>query len=904
VMIDCFFYNDKDWQMEGTFKLRLPNDASPFYFAFGSSVLLNKNKEELPFVNYNQKQTIELTPDNIQQMRSTLWTNPKEARVVPKEKAALAYSQTVNKRVDPALMEWSGGGIFDCRVFPLLPKTMHRIVIGYEVNLISIKNDKVLDFSLPETKSTRIVDIDIANLSNCKSEVTPAFKAQMINNRKLIHIENPETKEISIRISNLKNCMLVNTNDEKEPYFSAFIKPDLPVNASVKVKENAVIMMDVSLSSNPDKFNVWLKLAEAILNNNRGQIKNFAVLFYNVEAFWWKPAFVTNDVSNVAALMEYCNSLLLEGATDMSVAVHEAANPKWQTIKAEKSIFILGDGNITWGESDVMQVLNGIDKSNTFYAFNTGMPESAQDILEQFTRETSGAIYSVTGEDEVNDASIAFRSIPWKIKSINVSNAKDILISGRPGTLYHGQNIHLAGRGMPSAGSSLIMELEQGGIKKTVKYAFSNRIVSDMPKRNYGVIATQMLEEFGFETEKYSIAYATHFGVAGKTCSFLMLDSEEDYKRYNIDQEENLYLINNNPVNEIIGKLMKEVYAALGDAKRTFTNWLNKLTQTPGFEFTIPTVFETLIGKMVSEDFSVKSTGLQCKYHIKSDFSEEITKVLAEKPLDYDNITANSQKLKQINVQDAMKLLSTLVEKNQGDGVLYRDIAFTAMEWQLYNQAYFILKNVLSRRPYEPQTYHAIAQVLVKLNKIDLAVLFYEIAIQAKWDQRFGEFRYIVAMDYMKLLRDIKLNKYKVKFGDYISSRLSALTNEFVTENPEMMITISWNTDFTDIDLHVTEPSGEECFYSHPNTDSGGRLTKDVTQGYGPEMYVLKKVEKGKYKITAHYFSSNRNRASARTKVYATVYQNWGKANEKITQKVVSLDDNKQSQEIMILQID
>ncbi len=51
---------------------------------------------------------------------------------------------------------------------------------------------------------------------------------------------------------------------------------------------------------------------------------------------------------------------------------------------------------------------------------------------------------------------------------------------------------------------------------------------------------------------------------------------------------------------------------------------------------------------------------------------------------------------------------------------------------------------------------------------------------------------------------------------------------------------ITWNTDTTDVDLHVIEPSGEECFYRHRNTRrSGGRLTQDVTQGYGPEMYVL-----------------------------------------------------------------
>jgi hypothetical protein len=38
-------------------------------------------------------------------------------------KRLLAYQQTVRKKIDPALVEWSGAGVFNARVFPLLPRT-------------------------------------------------------------------------------------------------------------------------------------------------------------------------------------------------------------------------------------------------------------------------------------------------------------------------------------------------------------------------------------------------------------------------------------------------------------------------------------------------------------------------------------------------------------------------------------------------------------------------------------------------------------------------------------------------------------------------------------------------------------------------------------------------------------
>jgi uncharacterized protein YfaP (DUF2135 family) len=116
------------------------------------------------------------------------------------------------------------------------------------------------------------------------------------------------------------------------------------------------------------------------------------------------------------------------------------------------------------------------------------------------------------------------------------------------------------------------------------------------------------------------------------------------------------------------------------------------------------------------------------------------------------------------------------------------------------------------------------------------------------------------------------------------------------------VVTITWNTDNTDVDLHVIEPSGEECFYRHRDTRSGGSLTQDVTQGYGPEMYVLRDAPRGNYDIRAHYYASDRNRASARTKVHATVFEDWGTKSEKVTEKVVTLEIGKESHAIATLE--
>ena len=96
-----------------------------------------------------------------------------------------------------------------------------------------------------------------------------------------------------------------------------------------------------------------------------------------------------------------------------------------------------------------------------------------------------------------------------------------------------------------------------------------------------------------------------------------------------------------------------------------------------------------------------------------------------------------------------------------------------------------------------------------------------------------------------------------------------------------LRIMLSWDTDETDVDLHVLEPNGEEAFYRHRRTSSGGFVSEDVTTGYGPEEYLRKDAEKGVYRILANYYASHRQALTGAAVVTATVYTDWGRQNEK-----------------------
>ena len=406
------------------------------------------------------------------------------------------------------------------------------------------------------------------------------------------------------------------------------------------------------------------------------------------------------------------------------------------------------------------------------------------------------------------------------------------------------------------------------------------------------------LEELGAATEKVSTSYATHFRGVGRTCSLLMLESEADYQRYGIRPDEDAFVIKRTPASELVAKVLKEVEGTLGDPKASFLAFLKRLGETPGMKLEAPASYRAALEAMPSSSFAVESPALSGKAIDKASVTPAVAQQLAKHQLEYDALTAESKLRVKASPADALRALSSLVEENPGDVVLGRDVAFSAMELGLRGQAYHLLARVADKRPYEPQTYRAMAQTLAAMDKNDLALAYFEIALLGQWDARFGDLPEIVRYDYIRFLKKVAANPKATSVPEYVKARLERLASEVPLSKADIVVMITWNTDATDVDLHVFEPSGEECFYRHRDTRSGGRLTRDVTRGYGPEMYVLPKAPSGTYAIQAHYFASDRNRASARTKVYATIYEGWGTPQERVTEKVVALEYGKDKHDL------
>lgn len=908
VVLDVLVKNDRGSVYEGTFQLRLPEGASPYFFAFGENALKIAGEGAPPTWGAPQVRTMGTDPAEIMTSRASSWSGPREARVVPKEKAAFAYGATVRRAVDPALLEWAGPSIFSARVFPLAAGATHRIVVGYDVPLTRIGDDLQYDFDLPAKVGSKVVDIAVSTAAGTAAEITPQAAPAKDAGKDHYRFEEPAGKTITLRLKKPGAAFLAGTDSRTGPQLAVDFRPDLGAKAAASSEDAAVFLVDTSLSSNPDRFNVWLKLLSAVLENNRDTIKRFNVAFFNIEQAYYKDTFVENNEKNVADLLAFANTLTLEGATDIAAALRAAAKAPGAGQPAGPArwdVFLLSDGSSTWGETDLFALTRALAQSpiSGVYAYQTGMSGTDTEALSLLARETGGAVFSVTGDAEVKAASTAHRAKPWKLVGMKLAGASDLLLRGRPRFLFPGQSLLLVGRGTLDKNAQIELSLEQGGTSRTIRVPIGQPIASPLAVRAYGQVAVGQIEELLPVTEPFARAYAVQFRVTGKTCSLVMLESEADYQRFGIKPEDEALVVKQSEASSVVQKALDQLAGTLGNPKIAFTRWLEGLPRQPGMTLAIPTSLKLAIEQMPEASFRVDAPPLPTKQRDRASVPPGILQALTTHKVEYDPFTAEAERRRAAHGNaDALKALSSLVEENPGDTVLTRDVGISAMTWGLSADAYHLFRRVAAARPYEPQTYRAMAQALVRLGQVDLAIAYFEIGLAGQWDGRFGEFRKILAVEYLQLLRRIANGEVKTSVPDFAKDRLSSVASEVQIGRADLVVMITWNTDATDVDLHVIEPGGEECFYSHPRTASGGRITQDVTQGYGPEMYVLERAPAGDYVIRAKYFASDRNRASARTKVQALVIEDYGTGKQRMTERMVTLEYGKDMHEIARLQ--
>lgn len=252
----------------------------------------------------------------------------------------------------------------------------------------------------------------------------------------------------------------------------------------------------------------------------------------------------------------------------------------------------------------------------------------------------------------------------------------------------------------------------------------------------------------------------------------------------------------------------------------------------------------------------------------------------------------------------ALRVLSNLAEIDVDNAPLLRILAYRLEQWDRFELAVPLFEQALRLRGEEPQSYRDLGLALSRQPSPDFArsaeMLWY--VVDHAWDGRFPEVETIALHE----LNDVLMRAP----ASTRSSLMDTLSREGASADMlkplpvQLRVALTWDADNTDVDLWVIDPTGEVAIYSHNRTQIGGHLSRDFTQGYGPEVFTIRRPIPGTYIVKAHYFGNHQQKLAGDVTVQAEFLTQFDTGASKREATTRRLEDQKELIEIGRFRVD
>ncbi len=234
-----------------------------------------------------------------------------------------------------------------------------------------------------------------------------------------------------------------------------------------------------------------------------------------------------------------------------------------------------------------------------------------------------------------------------------------------------------------------------------------------------------------------------------------------------------------------------------------------------------------------------------------------------------------------------VQVLSNILELDLENPELLKIVARRLMNEGEYSLAIDLYIEIRDLRPEEPQSYRDLAEVYSMDKQYQLALENYQYILDRNWG-RFESIKELVFNEFNSL---IALHAAVLD--------LNGIDESYIQSMPmDIRIVIDWSSNDNDIDLWVIDPNGEKCFYSHKETALGGKISTDITGGYGPEEFSLKSAKSGTYTVYVDYYSESRQTITGPVTIYANLYTNYGSKGEEVKKIALQLEKTKETLQI------
>jgi tetratricopeptide (TPR) repeat protein len=225
----------------------------------------------------------------------------------------------------------------------------------------------------------------------------------------------------------------------------------------------------------------------------------------------------------------------------------------------------------------------------------------------------------------------------------------------------------------------------------------------------------------------------------------------------------------------------------------------------------------------------------------------------------------------------ALRVLSNLAEMDLENRALLRILGYRLLQAGAPQLALPIFEKVARLAQEEPQSFRDLGLAHAAAGHPQQAIdSLYEVVVRP-WDGRFPEIETIALAEINAIVAGARTPLDTSRIDPRLLKNLPL----------DLRVVMTWDADNTDMDLWVTDPNGERCYFGHALTSLGGRMSRDFTQGYGPEEFSLRRATPGKYKIEANYYGNRQQVLAGATTLQVKLFSGFGTARQK--EQVITL---------------
>ena len=835
----------------------------------------------------------------------------RDAVVVNKAKAKESFENTIRQQIDPAIMEKTLGNNYKLRLYPIPNKGIKKLKVTVE-ELLSSK-DGFYKYVVPFVSTTEIAhfSLDLKVVSAQKPEVHGFIEDEemQVNSSgyyleyKKKNIELDKSIKLLIPKASKGNDYFQTSNDS-DNWFMSVVEKKSSLSISRVLPKQIEIIWDSSLSMvnrNLTKELAFLEMVFLKLPTCRVSLKRLDINLHDEGTY----EIVNGDWHK---LKEKLKTIQLNGAKDLS---------KLRVNQSADEVFLFSNGVNTFSDKVAVALSNNVisvnssivaDHNNLKYISNKYINLLALSVDEAFQKYVSKSKTEVT-ETSKNLSDIYIKDL-----------GESFLILGR----VNGEKGKLT---FTSSLNEYVVNINTKKESKLLARVWAKEKINQLSLR-YNNNKTQINN------------LAKKYTIMTKDSSLIVLDRVEDYVRYKIVppkalQSEYEKLVERQDkmssnkkeqaIQESISLLDKQLiwyekdFLAIAEAKRLaalkrkeearkreeareleragdsdmFGGDINPVMVFEQEEVVVPVSPSPVPAPSLARAPSLAKNKVSTRMPnvkkqiklkewtpnapyikaIKSVSSEEQMKKYYSLQEEYVRsipfyLDMADFFYKKGEKEEALLILSNILELDFEKSEFMRVFAFKLLELKFEKVAVWFFERIEALRPFEAQASRDLALVYEKVGRYQEALAKHYSILTKVWDGRFQGSKIVTINEMNHLI-----------FTQNVDTK--GINKRLVADMPVgMRIVINWSTDNSDMDLWVIDPNNEKTYYAHRESTIGGKISNDMTRGYGPEEFMIKKAIRGNYKIKVKYFASSAQKIMGETVIRAEIYTDYVSGNE------------------------